>query len=58
MAGHNLKKYPHMEEAQMLYSKLFDRWRNNMDDRKVRMEVLEELRAFRQKLITAYYLSG
>ena len=58
MAGHNIKKYPYLEESEGVYTRLFDRWRNNMDDRKVRMEVLEELRAFRQKLITAYYLSG
>lgn len=57
MAGHNIKKYPHMEEAEGVYSRLFDRWRSHMDDHKVRMEVLEELRVFRQTLITAYYLS-
>ena len=57
MAGHNLKKYPYMEEAEGLYTRLFDKWHSHMDDKKVRMEVLEEMRAFRQKLIGAYYLN-
>lgn len=57
MAGPNVKKYPYLEEAEGLYTRLFDKWRAQMDDKKVRLEVLEEMRAFRQKLIVAYYLN-
>jgi hypothetical protein len=57
MAGHTIKEYPYLEDAEKMYTRNFEKWHKHMNNKKIRLEVLDEIRAFRQKLIGAYFLN-
>lgn len=58
MAGCSCKEYPNLEESLEFYENNFQKWHKNMDDDENRLQVLEELRAWRQKMIELYYFKS
>ena len=55
MACDNCDKYPKLKESVQFYDNLFEQWNKNMDDDRVRLEVLGKLRAWRQEMIRLYF---
>lgn len=58
MAGNHCKEYPKLEESLDFFKKLFDKWHKNMDDDKVRLDALTQLREWRREMVDLYYFNG
>jgi len=58
MACNRCKDYPKLEESVEFFKKLFEEWHSNMDDEKVRVDVLTKLRDWRREMVELYYFDG
>lgn len=48
-------EYPKLEESVEIFKRLFKQWHDNMDDEKIRLEVLASLRDWRREMVDLYY---
>jgi hypothetical protein len=58
MAQDKVGKYPKLEESCGFYNDVFKKWKDNMDDDTTRLETLNQLREWRQKMIDLYYFAA
>ncbi len=57
LAGGDVEKYPLVQESLEFYVRCYQRWLKNREDRKVHLELVSELRAWRKRLMELYVLA-
>ena len=54
LAGQRVRDYPHLTALPGFYDNLYQKWRKDKNNERVRLEIDTELRAMRKQLMVAY----
>jgi hypothetical protein len=57
LAGSKVTQYPKLLESVTFYNDLFNHWLDRKEDKEVRLQVLEKLRAHRKELVQIYIVN-